>query len=130
MMYFLLILFFSSLFGITFMIGKKLIILQNIQALHNEEINFKTSHLEEWKDLSIKGLKKHSYNGLVSIIRAYIHSVNFLKKTYRNIKDALIEKVNSNSSQKKEISKFLKVVSDYKYKIRKIKDRVKEEENL
>lgn len=130
MMYFLLILFFSSLFGITFMIGKKLIILQNIQALHNEEINFKNSHLEEWKHLTIKGLKKHSYNGLVSIIRAYIHSVDFLKKKYQNIKDILIKKINNNSSQKKEISKFLKVVSDYKYKIREIKDRVKEEENL
>lgn len=130
MMYFLLILFFSSLFGITFMIGKKLIIFQNIQALRNEEIIFNSSHLEEWKHLTIKGFKKHSYNGLVSVIRAYIHSVDFLKKKYQNIKDILIKKINNNSSQKKEISKFLKVVSDYKYKIREIKDRVKEEENL
>ncbi len=130
MMYFLLILFFSSLFGITFMIGRKLIMLPNLQISNKEDIVFKTHYIEELKYITIKSIKKHSYNILVSVIRLYIRSLDFTKRKYKNIKNSFIEKINNNSSNKKEISKFLKVVSDYKYKIREIKDRVKEEENL
>lgn len=130
MMYFLLILFFSSLFGITFMIGRKLIMLPNLQISNKEDIVFKTHYIEELKYVTIKNIKKHSYNILVSAIRLYIRSLDFTKRKYKNIKNSFIEKINNNSSNKKEISKFLKVVSYYKYKIREIKDRVKEEENL
>lgn len=129
-MYFLLILFFSSLFGITFMIGRKLIMLPNIEIFNREEIVLEAQYIEEWKYLAIKSIKKHSYNGLISTIRAYIHSVDFIKRKYQNIKNSFIEKINNNSSNKKDISKFLKIVSDYKYKLREIKDRVREEENL
>jgi hypothetical protein len=133
-MNFLLILFFGSLLGITFMIGRKLVMLQNGQVLHREELVFKTPYLEEWKHLTIKNVKKHGYNGLVTTIRFYVRSINILKNKYHGAK-SLVNNIrnknpNSNSENKREISKFLKIISEYKYKIREIKRKVKKEENL
>jgi len=133
-MYFLLILFFGSLFGITFMIGRKLMMLQNGQVLHREEDFLKIQHLEELKHLTIKNIKKHGYVGLVAIIRFYVQSSNFFKNKYeetkKKIKNIHIRKQNDGSLGKREVSNFLKMILEYKNKIRKIKEKVKEEENL
>ena len=81
-MYFLLILFFGSLLGIIFMIGKKLFLLKNEQESQKKEIIFKTSYLEEWKHLIVQNIKKHGYLGLVATIRFYVQSTNLLKNKY------------------------------------------------
>ena len=128
MMYFLLILFFSSLLGITFMIGRKLIMLQNVHVLNKKGDVLKALYLEEWKYLAIKGIKKHSYNGLVLIIKFYVQSTDFFKNKYQNIKDRYLTKLNDDSPDKREISKFLKIISEYKHKIKEIKHKIKEEE--
>ena len=135
-MYFLLILFFGSLFGITFMIGKKLFMLQNGQMTYEEsaETFLKAQHLEELKHSAIKTIKKHSYAGLVATIRFYFRGTFFLKNKYQEIKIRVKNMHNKNpikdSENKREISKFLKIISEYKQKIRAIKHRIKEEENL
>lgn len=131
-MYFLLILFFASLFGITFMIGRKLLVLQDVRGETYEEIFLEIPYIEEWKHLTIRGVKRHSYNGLVAIIRFYVRSSNFIKNKYEKI---LMEIENKRKEHiikrgKKEVSRFLKTVSEYKHKIREIKERVKKEENL
>lgn len=134
MMYFLLILFFGSLLGITFMIGKKLLMLQNGQILQREEDLFKIQHLEEFKRLTIKNVKKHGYPILVTTIRYYVRSSNLLRNKYQEVKNKIknihIKKQKDGSLEKREASNFLKMVSEYKNKIRKIKQKVKEEENL
>jgi len=131
-MYFLLILFFGSLAGITFMIGRKLIMLSNGQASHNSETFFQTEHLEKLKHLTIKNVKKHGYTGLVVTIRFYIRSMNLLKNKYQEAKDKIknIHAKNLNhDGNKREVNKFLKMMSEYKHKIREIKTRIHEEEN-
>ena len=134
MMYFLLILFFGSLIGITFMIGRKLVVLQNNEALHESGM-MRDAYLEELKNSSIKNIKKYSYLGLVGTIRLYVHSVDFLKKKYETTK-VKIKKIREkrrsiNGMEKREVSKFLKLISEYRYKIRKIKHQIKkEEENM
>ena len=131
-MYFLLTLFFISLLGITFMIGRKLVMLQNGQVQNKEETILKAPYLEEWKHLTIKNIKKHGYIGLVATIRFYIRSSNFLKNKYQEvkikIKNIRSKNSNGNSPEKREVSKFLKMISEYKHKIRKIKHKIKEEE--
>lgn len=131
-MYFLLILFFGSLFGITFMIGKKVVILQDGQILHRDEI-LKDSSLEEWKHIAVQNLKKYSYTGLVKIIRFYVHFSDFLKIKYQTIKikvkNMYVKKLQKKEIEKPEINKFLKMISEYKYKIRRIKHQIKEEES-
>lgn len=130
-MYFLITLFFVSLLGISFMIGRKLLVLQDGQILTEEEI-LQTPILEEWKHSTVTNVKKHGYNLLVIIIRLYVRSSNFIKNKYQEFKTKLqnINSSNTISEDKQEISKFLKVISDYKHKIRKIKQKIKEEENL
>jgi hypothetical protein len=114
------------------MIGKKVVILQDGQILHKDEI-LKDSSLEEWKHIAVQNLKKYSYNGLVKIIRLYVHFSDFLKIKYQTVKvkvkNTYIEKLQKKEVQKPEANKFLKMISEYKYKIRRIKHQIKEEEN-
>lgn len=129
-MYFLLALFFISLFGIAFMIGRKLLALENVPIEPEEEIFFEIPYVEEWKHLTVKGVKKHGYNGLVTVIRLYVRSSNFLKNKYEKILEEIENKRKEHIIKrgKKEVSRFLKTVSDYKRKVREIKHRVAEEE--
>lgn len=131
-MYFLLILFFGSLLGITFMIGRKLLILQNGQMTYKEnaETFLKAQYLEELKYTVIKTIKKHSYTGLVAIIRFYFRGTNLLKNKYQAVKTKIknLRSKNLKDDEKKEVSKFLKMISEYKQKIRAIKHKIKEEE--
>jgi hypothetical protein len=131
-MYFLLTLFFGSLLGIIFMVGRKLVLLQNGQVLHREEIVIGAPSLEKWKHLTITSVKKHGYTGLVATIRFYVRSTNFLKNKYQEVKTK-VKSINGKKlreEEKREVSGFLKMISEYKQKIRNIKDKVKEEENL
>jgi hypothetical protein len=137
-MYFILILFFSSLFGITFMIGRKLLLLQNGQITYKDNIEtfLKEQYFEELKHSAIKTIKKHRYTGLVTIVRLYVKSSNFIENKYEQIKikikDIYHNKINNGNTikEKREVPKFLKVISEYKNKIREIKHKIKEEENL
>ena len=135
-MYFLLILFFGSLAGITFMIGKKLIMLKNGQLLNVKRGKFflKAPQVEEWKEITIKHTKKHGYSLLVTTIRLYFRSSNLLKSKYQEVKDKLKERQSKRKKTthggERGVNSFLKMISEYKNKIRRIKEQVKEEENL
>ena len=114
------------------MIGRKLIILQNGQILNREKFFLKTQYMEELKHLTVKNVKKHGYNGLVTIIRFYIRSTNLLLNKYQKIrikiKNIRDKRRSDNPNQQKDVNKFLKIVSEYKHKIREIKHKIKEEE--
>lgn len=137
-MYFLLILFFGSLIGITFMIGRKLLLIQSGQISYkdNTETFLKAQYLEELKHSAIKTIKKHRYTGLVTIVRIYVISSSFIKDKYEKVKIKIInifhKKTNSNNTikEKREVPKFLKIITEYKNKIREIRHKIKEEENL
>ena|SRR3989344_4975155 len=129
-MYILLILFFTSLILIIFMIGRKLILLQNGLVVNKEEVLFKIPHLEKIKNLTIENAKKYGHLGLVTTLRLYVRSINFLKNKYQETKIKIENwnKENHINGEKKEISKFLKIIGDYKHKIREIKNKIHEEE--
>lgn len=130
-MYFLLILFFGSLLGISFMIGRKFMALQEGVVFHHNE-NITEDSYEEWKHSTVKNFKKYGYLGLVATIRFYIHSLNFIKRQYETIKMKIKEihakKLETEGIKKVEANKFLKMISEYKRKIRTIKHQIKEEE--
>ncbi len=134
-MYFLLTLFFVSLFSITFMIARKLVLIQSGQLLHlhKAEVRLESSHIEEWRNVAVKNIKRYGYIVLVAIIRAYVQLSNFLKDIYQELKNKIknIIRDNENGSEGvREVNGFLKMISEYKYKIRAIKQKVREEENL
>lgn len=130
----LLILFFTSFFGIIIMIGRKLVLLQNGQTLEREEVSFKIPHLEKIKHLTVKNMKKYGHMSLVTTLRFYVRSMNLLKNKYEETKIKIKnfntrKDSNGNGAEKVEVSKFLKMISEYKHKIRAIKQKIHEEEN-
>lgn len=138
-MYILLILFFIALLGIGILIGRKLLLLRNgeVMIIESEYAHPFVPDLEKIKEATAKHTKKFGYVALVATIRVYLRSANLIKSTSKNIKDKiknLINKIiNKNTGkmpEKREVSKFLKMVSDYKYKIRNIKHRIHEEEGM
>ncbi len=132
MMYFLLILFFASLLSIIFMIGRKLAVLDHEQELNHEEVLVKVPYLKEITHLTVENAKKHGYSLLVVAIRLYIHGVELLKNKYEQIKIKIKNRIKKNNTngEKKEISKFLKIIGDYKHKIRELTHKIKKDENL
>lgn len=130
--YILLILFFASLISIIVMIGRKLVFLKDTQISSSEEFSFSVPHLQKIKNLTIKNIKKYEHVALVETLRLYVKLTNFLKNNYQIIKTKIqnLKRKNLIDGEKKEISKFLKIIGDYKNRIREIKHRIKKEENL
>ncbi len=134
MMYFLLILFFGSLIAISIMLGRKVSLMRSGQLVQHERYASELSHLDEWKHISLKNLQKYSYAGLVGTIRIYVRSVNFLKNKKEDLKTKLKErrerKLQAKGVKEVKPNNFLKMISEYKHKVGKIKHQIKEEENL
>jgi hypothetical protein len=117
------------------MVGRKLVMLQNGQIApgnFREGVAHRAPVLEEWKKTGIKKIKIAGHKSLVETIRFYLRSTNLIKNKYENVKTGIksMRRKNHRGAEKQEISKFLKVISEYKQKIRKIKQKVREEENL
>ena len=132
MIYFLLILFFASLASIIFMIGKKLAVIKHEQIPNHEEVLIQIPYLKEVKHITVTNVKKHGYNFLVVAVRFYVRTAESFKNKYIEIKTKIINRSKKNqiNGERKEISKFLKIITDYKNKIREIKHKIKREENL
>ena len=129
--------FFISLFGIIAIIGRKLILLKNKEMVHEHDFAIEVPDLEDIKEKTHKSIKKYSYILLFVTLRIYILSLNILKRKYNILKDKIQARLGNKRNnfeevikENKEASKFLKMMSEYKSKIRRIKHRIKEEEGL
>jgi len=121
------------------MIGRKLLLLQSGQVSQRDNVEtfLKAQYFEELKHSTIKTIKKHRYTGLVTIVRLYVRSSSFIKNKYElvktKIKNIYHKKVGSEVNEikeRQEVPKFLKIISEYKNKIREISHKIKEEEDL
>ena len=131
---YLLIIFFISLIGITTLIGRKLILLRKGQVNEEGEMLFEMPSLSEVKSITVESAKKGGDALLVMIVKGYFKVLNYLKHLYREIKENIKKAVHSyfnphgTPEGEQEASKFLKMVSSYKSKIRKIKRKVSQED--
>lgn len=132
MTYLLLIWFFLSLFSIVFMLGRKLAVLEHSHILEHEEFLLELPYLKEVRSITTQNIKKHGYVVLVKTMRYYVLGTHLMKKKYEEAKANIKNRIYKNQTAKdnKEISKFLKIIGDYKHKIKEIKHRIKKEENL
>ncbi len=132
MMYLFFVLFFTSLISIIIMIGRKLVLLQNGQVSSNEEVTFEVPHLEKVKHFTIENIKKYEHIILVKTVRLYVKGINFFKNKYQAVKIKIKDRrmKNNLNGENKETSKFLKIIGDYKNKIREITHKIKKEEDL
>ncbi len=138
-MYLPLILFFISLLGIGALLYRRVMILENSGVLVREidgEFFFDVPDLHEVQYVMIRQMKKYGYIALVVTIRFYIRSSKIMDYLYMEAKSKLKELYRKYAPKRKQegeakdVSKFLKVVSEYKYKIGQIKERIREEEGL
>lgn len=127
-------LFLISFIAIIVIFSKRLSLVQsqNISIIGKEETRKEIPYVLEVKHFTVKRLKKYGYLVLVTTIRLYFRSLNFLKRKYKKLKRKIDNSNKSeikNGIEKKEMNGFLKGISDYKNKIRRIKHEIKEEEN-
>lgn len=117
------------------MIGRKLMMVKNGQIEVSHTGSFEIPYLEEAKYATIENIKKYEHILLVEIVKFYVQFSTFVKNTYRAIKIKLSnihikQHPNGEVSERAEVSKFVKFVSGYTRKIKEIKHKIKEEENL
>ncbi|MDP9249479.1 MAG: hypothetical protein M3M85_03160 [bacterium] len=131
-MNFFIVLFFVSLSGIVFMVGKKLRLLISGQISPDQYAPWEMPSFEEIQNDVGKMLKSLGYFLLVEIIRVYLHFVKFLKNTYKSLKTKLEERRRRRGTEPstKTPNRFLRAMALYKRKLGKIKKEIKEEENL
>jgi hypothetical protein len=136
-MYLPLILFSLSLLGIIIMIWRELVLVRSGQVAMAQHAHPFVPELQKIKHLTFKGVKRFGYVMLFVTLRFFIKSSNFTKTTSKIVLEEIKNKLRKNKNNrmdeintKKEISGYLKVISDYRQKIRKMKHKIKEEEGI
>lgn len=117
------------------MVGRKVLLIRNGVVFEEYRVMSDEDYWEELKRSLSKGLRVLGFVMLVGIIRLYVKTTNYLKSTYEigktRIKEIRARRMSKNGAvevKPQEASKFLKMVGNYKRKIRRIKEKVKEEE--
>lgn len=130
-------LFFVSIVGIVILITKKLLQIEKLRVVSKDDVFFiDVPDLEDAHHVIAKKIKHGGYVALVITIRSYLLGKRLLKKiiikTYTKTNNFLAKyKKNKGVVEtKKEASKFLKVVTEYKKKVNKITEKIKEEEGF
>lgn len=133
-----LLLFFIAFIGIIIMIIRKLYILKTKEIEHtkNIDLEFQIPDLEQVKKFTNKKFRRYGYIMLVSFMKIYIISERYLKNKsiyyFNKIKGKIFKKNNNPEINKikKESSKFINTIKEYKHKIKRIKHKIKEEEGI
>lgn len=131
-MYILFTLFFISLIGMIVMFSRKLSTIEDVHLLNADYTHPFVPDIEKLKVIAIEKTKKYGHATIVIALRTHIKSKNFLKGQY----DVVVTKIReirgvpyNVDEAKAEVSGFLKMISEYKHKIRDIKHKIHEEEN-
>ncbi len=131
-MYITFSLFFISLAGIMFMIGRKLAPVRNGQVMIEESQEHPLiPDLQKVKHFGYQSIKTLEHLALVAMLRFYVRFSNFLKLKYVELKTKIVNARKSRNGdivEERDPNKFLKMISEYKQKVRHIKSRITEEE--
>ena len=119
------------------MVWRELVLVRNGQVTAVHHSHPLVPDLRKIKYLTLKGIKRFSYVILFVTLKFFIKSSNFIKTRSMILIEELknkLRKSNGNSLdetiEKKEVSKYLKVISEYRQKIRQMKHKIKEEEGI
>ncbi|HBP27713.1 TPA: hypothetical protein DD445_02915 [Candidatus Nomurabacteria bacterium] len=119
------------------MIARELVLVRNGQVSAVEHSHPFVPDLQRIKNLTFKKSKEIGYIILFITLRFFIKSSNFIKTKsiiyIKKIKDKISKKnsiSNNETIQKKEVAKYLEIISEYRQKIKKIKHIIKEEEGI
>ena len=133
-MYTLLTLFFISLASIIIMLGRKVMLVRNGYIVVDENVPHPfIPDIHNVKQATFRGLRRTVNIAILVTLRIYVKLVNLAKGQYNKIRLKVISSISQenpdgNGLLKKEANKFLKVVSEYKHKITRMKRNIHEEE--
>lgn len=130
-------LFFLSFAGIVTLVIIKLLQIEKLRIIREDDVFFiDVPELEDVHYVLIKKIKRGGYIALFITIRVYLlgkhNAKKIAQKAYKKL-NTLFQKYHRNKvviEKKNEASKFLKIVSDYKKKVNKITEQIKEEEGF
>ncbi|MFM7088440.1 MAG: hypothetical protein ACKOW9_02830 [Candidatus Paceibacterota bacterium] len=134
-MSFFLVLFLTSVTGMVALIGRKVYTLRNTDVHVPMDFDFSIDvpDFEEVGQHILKKSKRYSYILLVITIRAYVLGTHATKKQIQKVTQIIkkrLHKRHARPIQTPTENKFLKRVTEYKHRIRKIKEQIKTEEGL
>jgi hypothetical protein len=116
------------------MVWRKKALLQSgkVATEYTFEKRNEIEYLENLKKISVFNIKRSGHFMLVIILRLYLRSLNFLKEKWSELKKRIIQisETRNKNGEIAQTSKFLKVMAEYKNKIREIKHKIQEEENI
>jgi hypothetical protein len=116
-----------------FMIWRKLALVKSGQYYIKEDASFEIPYLEEARDIIIKNLKRYEYLSLVIIVKFALQFSNFLKNKSKEL-SVKIQNIHLKNQSTREIkekfatSNLLKLIYNYKRKIKRITYKIKQEE--
>ena len=132
-MYILITLFFCSLLGIIAMVSRKIALIRMGEEANEKDVHPFVPDFIKIKNFLIEKIKKYEHLILVTMVRFSIRSSNSTKNGYKKVKDkikSIMDKNNTSQENGREASKFLKMISDYKDRIRHIKHKIKNGEEI
>ncbi len=135
-MYTFLAIFIISIGGMTVLVGRKLAEIKKRDLSFQFEIPHPlATDIEKVKHIARKKAKRYSYIALFITLRLYIQASNYLKNKSvllaQKIKEKLLnEEKKFESLEHREVAKYLKMISEYRQKIRRMKRQIRKEEGL
>jgi hypothetical protein len=139
-MHFFLILFFISLTAIILMIGRKWSLVKGNVGQpeeHHEAGVFISSifDLDQIKHSLILNFEKAIHALIFVTLRGYLLSSNLINLKRKEWAEKIKVRLNKNRQQniaeeKKEVSKYIRIISEYRQKIKHMKHKIKEEEGI
>ncbi len=131
-MTYVLILFFISLAGIAIMLGRRVSLIRNGKITIEHDASPLVPPAHEVKYVIVQNLKKGILILTAIILRISIRSSIYAKTAGTYIAKKIHERFTRHSANnpevKKGVSSFLKIVSEYKHKLKTLKKKIKEEE--
>ena|SRR3989338_2992591 len=136
-MYLNLILFFIALVGITFILSRKLAIIKKGEIRQPEYAHPFVPDIKKAREILKRKTKKYGYAALFVTLRFYIQASSFLKKKSLELAQKIEKRLlkteldkESKNGEKREASRYLKMISEYQKKIRDMKHRIRTEEGI
>lgn len=134
-MYTFLFLFLVALIGIAVMLGRKVALVRGQEAEPVEILDHPfIPDAEKLKEITNTHLRRFGFLALVVLIRYYVKISIWLRVKSEmlkmRIKNFRRKTRNGEIITPTEENAFLKMISDYKTKIREIKDRIHEQEKI
>lgn len=127
--------FTISFLGIMIMLGKKILLIRTGQIMEDEDIFF--IDFKKIKYFTEKWWKKLRYASIFITLKFFIKSSNFIKTKGLELAKKIQNRLNKiggtsmgDMKEKRDVSLYLKTISEYQKKIRNMKHRIKKEEGI